>query len=107
MVKEDSVWALMIEEARNLVDAEPDMMSFMQRSILDHTCFDSALSYNLANQLKEQDLSFPIYISIIQDAMEADPLIGVSMRLDIIACFERDAACDKYLIPLLFFKGFQ
>jgi len=44
MVKEDSVWALMIEEARNLVDAEPDMMSFMQRSILDHTCFDSALS---------------------------------------------------------------
>jgi hypothetical protein len=35
MVKEDSVWALMIEEARNLVDAEPDMMSFVQRSILD------------------------------------------------------------------------
>ena len=33
MVKEDSVWALMIEEARNLVDVEPDMMSFVQRSI--------------------------------------------------------------------------
>ena len=107
MVKEDSVWALMNEEARNLVDAEPDMMSFVQRSILDHSCFDSALSYNLANQLNEQHLSFPSYSSIIQDAMRADPSIGVSMRLDIIACFERDAACDKYLIPLLFFKGFQ
>lgn len=29
------------------------------------------------------------------------------MRADIIAVYERDPACHRYLQPLLFFKGFQ
>ena len=32
---------------------------------------------------------------------------GIAARADILAVYERDPACHRYLQPLLFFKGFQ
>jgi serine O-acetyltransferase len=42
-----------------------------------------------------------------QDALDADPSIGDAMRADVVAVHDRDPACNRYLEPLLYFKGFQ
>jgi serine O-acetyltransferase len=39
--------------------------------------------------------------------MDNEPEIGMAARSDIIATFERDPACHRYVDPLLYFKGFQ
>ena len=44
---------------------------------------------------------------IADEAYDGDPDLGISARADILAVFERDPACHRYLQPLLFFKGFQ
>ena len=41
------------------------------------------------------------------DALEAEPEIGHAARADIIATFDRDPACHRYVDPLLYFKGYQ
>ena len=44
---------------------------------------------------------------IADEAYQDDPQLGVAARADILAVFDRDPACHRYLQPLLFFKGFQ
>jgi serine O-acetyltransferase len=44
---------------------------------------------------------------IADGAYQDDPGLGAAARADILAVFDRDPACHRYLQPLLFFKGFQ
>jgi serine O-acetyltransferase len=36
-----------------------------------------------------------------------DPSLGEAARADIVAVYDRDPACHRFLQPLLYFKGFQ
>jgi serine O-acetyltransferase len=44
---------------------------------------------------------------IADEAIAADPWIGSAARADLVATHERDPACERFLEPLLYFKGFQ
>jgi serine O-acetyltransferase len=44
---------------------------------------------------------------VFEEALSADPGIGVAMRADIKAYKDRDPACDKFTMPFLYFKGFH
>ncbi len=41
------------------------------------------------------------------EALAADPTIGEAFRSDIAAFYDRDPACDRFLDPVLYFKGFH
>ena len=107
MVKEEFVWPHIRDEANQLVESEPAMSAFLQRTILDHSSFSEALGHTLADQLVDSDWTSANLSKIIGEALEADSQIATNAYLDLSASFERDAACDKYLTPLLYFKGFQ
>ena len=107
MTSDKQIWLLITEEAKLSIAEEPLLSEFYQRTILDHSDLDSSLSYNLANQLSGSGIPFTTIEKLILDALTADSGIGDSARLDIIANVERDPACDKHLMPLLYFKGFQ
>lgn len=40
-------------------------------------------------------------------AADEDPEIGRALRADIVAVYERDPACARYIEPVLYFKGYQ
>jgi len=107
MTSDKAVWLLITEEAKVSIAEEPLLSEFYQRAILDHLDLEASLSYNLANQLSGSAIPSATIEKLILDALKADPGIADSVRLDIIANVERDPACDKHLIPLLYFKGFQ
>ena len=44
---------------------------------------------------------------ICEEAFATDPRISTAARADIMAVYERDPACHRYIQPMLFFKGFQ
>ena len=107
MVREEFVWRLIRDEADLLVASEPAISVFLQKSILDHTSFLDALSHCLADQLIDFQWTSASLKNIFKEALESDRQIIINACLDLSASFERDAACDKYLTPLLYFKGFQ
>ncbi|MET0357660.1 MAG: serine O-acetyltransferase [Cellvibrio sp.] len=101
------VWQIIRAEALDASQREPVLASFYHAAILNHTNFQAAISFHLANKLDSQAMPALMIREIFVEAMSADKNIEVAMRADICAHRERDPACDSYSMPLLFFKGFQ
>jgi serine O-acetyltransferase len=57
--------------------------------------------------LGNADIGADLIVHAFNDAIEAEPEIGHAARADIIATFDRDPACHRYIDPLLYFKGYQ
>ena len=103
----DPILIAIKEEALEASSQEPLLRSFFKSAVLDHQNFDALLSYNLSRQLPNLSLPHAEIEEVISAAFAAEPTILHSVRSDIEATVERDAACDSYLTPILYFKGFQ
>jgi serine O-acetyltransferase len=75
--------------------------------ILHHQSLEAALAYRIAQKLASGEMSEQILREIADEAYAADPTLGEKARADIVAVYERDPACHRFLQPLLYFKGFQ
>ncbi len=103
----DPVWSTIRHEADQVARDEPLMASLVHAGILHHSSLERALSYRIAQKLASPEMSELILREIADEAYHDDQQLGVAARADILAVFERDPACHRYLQPLLFFKGFQ
>lgn len=103
----DPIWDSIKGEAAQLVVNEPFLANFFESAVLQHQTLESAVGHVLAETFASNALSSEDIKAIIAQALEAEPKIGVSIRRDIKAAFQRDAACQYYLMPLIYFKGFQ
>ncbi len=101
------VWPSIRNEAERASASEPALASFYYGAILNHASFQDAITYTLAHLLAGPDLSSMLVREVCQQALHDTPMIEVQMLRDINAWYERDAACDQYMIPLLHFKGFH
>lgn len=102
----DPVWSTIREEAARLAADEPLMASVVHAVILNHRTLEDALSYRIAEKLASSEMPALLVRELCQEAFTARPEIGVASRADIIAVYERDPFCDRYLQPLMYFKGF-
>lgn len=107
MSEVDTIWQSILSETRTQAEHEPALASFLHATILNHESLEAALSYHLAQKLASPTISILQAREIIEDALTQDPSIGVAVRADINAVFERDSACCQYNLPFLYFKGFH
>ena len=103
----DPVWHRIREEAEAAVRTEPLMGGLFHSSVLHHQTFDRALAFRIALKLGSGEMSEQILREIADEAYEDDPAITQAARADIMAIYDRDPACHRFLQPLLYFKGFQ
>ncbi|HBX81756.1 MAG TPA: serine O-acetyltransferase [Propionibacteriaceae bacterium] len=103
----DEIWTLMRAEAERDALAEPALASFLHTSVLAHDRLEGSLSYILAAKLGSETLPSMSLRSLILEAFDSDPWIGLAIREDLRAVLSRDPACRNYSVPLLFFKGFH
>jgi serine O-acetyltransferase len=103
----DPVWDRIREEAEDIARHEPALGGFIFSLILNHDSFEGALTHRLAQRLGNADIGSDLIVHAFNDAIEAEPEIGHAARADIIATFDRDPACHRYIDPLLYFKGYQ
>ena len=103
----DPVWRRIQDEARDAVADEPLLGGVFHSSILHHTTFEKALAFRFSLKLASGEMSEQILREIADEAMADDPAIGAAARADLVATYERDPACSRFLQPLMFFKGFQ
>ncbi|MFQ8433896.1 serine O-acetyltransferase [Amaricoccus sp. W119] len=103
----DPVWTMIRREAEEVARDEPLMASLVHAGVLYHASLERALSYRIAQKLASSDMSELILREIADEAYAAEVNLGAAARADIMAVYERDPACHRYIQPLLFFKGYQ
>jgi serine O-acetyltransferase len=105
--KLDPVWAKIRDEAEAIVRHEPEIGTFIYSSILHHDTLETAVTHRVAERLDHADVTAELIRQAYTDALEADPKIGEAFRADIVAVFDRDPATDRFIEPVLYYKGFH
>ncbi len=103
----DPVWTRIKQEAEDAVKTEPLLGGMVHYSILHYATLDLALAHRIAQKLSNGEMSGQILREICDEAFSDDPELAQASRADIMAIYERDPACHRFMQPLLFFKGFQ
>ncbi|MEM9581923.1 MAG: serine O-acetyltransferase [Pseudomonadota bacterium] len=103
----DPVWQRISEEARQAISDEPLLGGMIHGTVLHHDGLEKALSFRMSQKLSSAEMSEQILREIADEAFAADKGLGLAARADIVAVFERDPACNRFIQPLLYFKGFQ
>jgi serine O-acetyltransferase len=105
--KVDPVWDRIRREAEEVVRREPEIASFIYASLLHHDTLEAAVVHRVAQRLDHSDVSGELIRQAYAGALEDQPALGTAFRADIIATVDRDPATDRFLEPLLYFKGFH
>jgi len=103
----DPVWSHICTEARAAVRDEPLLGGFIHSGLLHHATLERALAYRFSLKLASGEMSEQILREIADEAYADEPELGRAARADIVAVYDRDPACHRFLQPVLFFKGFQ
>ena len=103
----DPVWTRIRDEGVQAVANEPLLGGLVHASVLHHDSLESALAFRMAQKLASGEMSEQLIREVADEAYSSDPELGRKARVDIVAVYERDPACQRFLQPLLFFKGFQ
>lgn len=102
----ESLWKQILIDAEQQLQQEPLLASFYQQHVLAHGTFSEALAFLLAQRLSEESFSTELLFEEFKLILSSTDISHSSVD-DICAHFDRDPACDNYLTPFLYFKGFH
>ena len=105
--KVDPVWQRIRDEAEDAVRREPELASFIYSSLLHHDTLEAAIVHRIAERLDHPDVTGELIRQAYTDAIEDEPKIGDAFRADIVATVDRDPAANRFIEPVLYFKGFH
>ncbi len=103
----DPVWDRITNEAEKAIVDEPLLGGLVHSSVLHHPTLERALSYRISLKLSSGEMSEQILREIADEALSSDTQLAESARADLVAVYERDPACHRFIQALLYFKGFQ
>ena len=103
----DPVWERMTQEAEQAIRDEPLLGGQIHSALLHHPSIENALAYRIAMKLANSEMSEQLLREICDEAYRSDPSLAGAARADIVATYERDPACHRFIQPMLYFKGFQ
>ena len=103
----DPLWAALRVQAQEIAESDSTLASLAHSTILGHQRFEQALAYRLAQKLGTQDVTAMTIREMMSEIYASEPDLAVAARADLVAVYERDPACRRYIEPFLFFKGYQ
>jgi serine O-acetyltransferase len=75
--------------------------------VLDHTRLEDAVIQRVADRLGNTTVLSAMIAQAFREAVADDPGIAAAFRSDIVAFEDRDPACDRFIEPLLYYKGYH
>lgn len=103
----DPIWSTVRQEAADAVAADPLLSAFLYATILNQDSLEEAVIHRLSERLHHQDLGADLIRQTYKAMLRDNPDWSSIVRVDIQAYFDRDPACDRFLMPILYFKGFH
>ena len=104
---QDTIWDNLRNEAEQTSLSEPILSSVLSEFVIDRKSLVDALSWRVASRLAKGSVSESDLRSLFFECFSDDAGILASIAHDLDAVKERDPACNDYLSPFLYFKGFQ
>ena len=105
--KLDPVWTEILGEAKAAADNDPMVAAFFHSTVLNQGSLEAAVVHRIAGRLDHPDMPASLIRQAFESMLDANPVWSAEVRVDIQAVYDRDPACDRYLQPVLFFKGFH
>ena len=103
----DPIWTRVRDEANEAVDRDPLLAAFLYSTVLNHQTLEDAVIHRIASRLDHSDVSAALIVQTFQSMQRDEPDWANIVRVDIQAYFDRDPACDRFIMPVLYFKGFH
>jgi serine O-acetyltransferase len=105
--KVDPVWSRIRREAEEIAAREPEIASFIYSSVVHHDTLEAAVVHRLSERLDHPSVSGELIRQAYEDALDEMPQLAQIFRADIAAIFDRDPATNRYIEPVLYYKGFH
>ena len=105
--KVDPVWSRVRDEAEDVARREPELASFIYSTILHHDTLEAAVTHRISERLSHPDVSGDLIRQAYAGALEDQPSLSLDIRTDMIAIHDRDPATNRYIEPVLYYKGFH
>jgi len=103
----DPMWQEIRREAEMAVALEPAVSSLMYSAVLNHEHLEDSIAARISDRLEVSDLRSSDLRDAFREAFADHPTLKEIVRADLTAVYERDPACERFIEPLLYFKGFQ
>jgi serine O-acetyltransferase len=104
---DDLIWQRLRREAEQAYDKAPALATLFFDSIINQPSFEAAVCHRVSSRLKNDVVALPLIVQAFHRALSADPAIGCAFKADLAAVVEKDPACDRFIEPFLYFKGFH
>lgn len=103
----DPIWLGIRDEALAISESEPALSGFIYATILNHETLEAALAHRIASRLGHPDVPAALIVQAFGQMAATEAAFADTLRIDLQAVFDRDPACERYVEPLLYFKGFH
>ena len=103
----DPLWTRLRSEAEAVVAAEPALASFVYTYILNHSRLEEAVAHRISDRLDSAAVSGDLIRRAFAEMLEREHSYPVALRADLVAVYDRDPACTRFIEPILYFKGFH
>lgn len=103
----DELWTRLRFEAKEAYRKAPMLAPLFVNSILNQPSFDAAIFHRIATRLNNDIVELGVLVDAFNRASEDQPEIIDALRADIAAVVDRDPACERFIEPFLYFKGFH
>lgn len=107
VVTHDPVWRHIRSDAEIIADDDPAMAGLLAATILDQPSLETAIAERVAGRIADPMVGAVHVRNAFHDALDDDPGLADAFRIDLVAVLDRDAACERLIEPLLYFKGFH
>jgi serine O-acetyltransferase len=103
----DPLWRKLRQEAEESYQREPELELLLRGAVLDRASLDDAIVHRVAGRLANELISAKNIVAAFTRALAVAPEISEGFRADIVAVIDRDPACDRFIEPFLYFKGYH
>lgn len=103
----DPVWRRIRNEAEEASLREPMLAGFLHATVLGQPSLEDAIVQRVADRLGDAVVPAVHIRQAYRQAIRAMPELSEIFRVDIVAVYDRDPACDRLVEPVLYFKGFH
>ena len=103
----DPIWRSVRDEAMEAVARDPLLSAFLYSTILNQETLDDAVIHRIAERLDHADVGADLIRQTFKSMLSDVTDWSVAVRADIQAYYDRDPACDRFFMPILYFKGFH
>ena len=94
------------QEAKDALDRDPALSLFFQGAILNHDSLSTMIAGRVAARLWTRELDEDTLFHIFLEEIKAIAHLEQIIAKDISAVFNRDPACNRFMEPVLYLKGF-